>query len=262
MYDMQLAHAELLAALDVMEARAVVSIPAARLFPHDSERRDEVVRQGRDLFAQRGLLRRGRGDHDTLPAPLAALIATVAFPEIAILLIHNERGAGLRRCWFYQWDGHVYEHTMLEERHHFRELEDLAALTERMNVLCDLRVATSTNLRMELSQDAFYTVKGLATRRAHDEASELLRLAGITDTAAHSLLSVLEQPIAVDNVAFLRCAKETVIDGRNIALLHGEETTWLARQRIAGAPHLLIETTGAGAMKKQWLSCFAELARV
>lgn len=262
MYDIQLEHAELLAALDVMDARAVVSIPAARLFPQDSARRAEVIQRGRDMLAQRGLWRRARNGHPTLDASLAALVATVAFPQIAILLVHNERSAGLRCNWFYQWDGHVFEHFTLNGKHHFHELEDLAVLVERMNALCALRQDPPAAMRMELAQDAFYTVKGLASRRAHDEAYQVLHSAGVADQAAISFLRVLEEPAEVDNVAFLRCTKETVIDGRNIAVMQGEQATWFARQHAPGSPALLIETTGAEAMKKQWLSCFAELSRV
>ena len=258
----ELEHAELLAALDVMGAQAVVSIPRARLFPSDSERRAETVKRGGDSLKQRGLMQRGRNGHATLDGPLAGLVATVAYPTIAIMLLHNERGVGLRCYWFYQWDGHIVEHTTRAGRHTFHELEDLAALIERVSDLCGMQEFSPVDTRVELAQDAFFTVKSLASRRAHDEARDVLRGAGIADPAAEAFLHVLEEPIVVDNIAFLRCAKEIIIDGRNIALLRGEQAAWSARQRVPGVPQLTIETTNLAAVKKQLLSCFAELARV
>lgn len=258
----ELEHAELLAALDVMGAQAIVSIPRARLFPSNDERRAEIVKRGGDLLKRRGLMQRGRNGHATLDEPLAGLIATVAFPTIAILLLHNDHTTGLRRYWFYQWNGHVFEHTTRDEQHIFHELEDLAALIERVGDLCGLREFTPVDTRVELAQDAFFTVKSLAARRAHDEARDVLRSAGIADPAAEAFLHVLEEPTVVDNIVFLRCAKETVIDGRNLALLQDEQALWSACQRVPGAPKLIIETISPAIMKKQVLSCYAELARV
>lgn len=258
----ELEHAELLAALDVMNARAVVSIPRARLFPSNDERRAAVVKRGDDLLKQRGLTRRGRNGHATLDAALAGLVATVAYPTIAIMLLHNDHDTGLQQYWFYQWDGHIVEHTTRAGRHVFHELEDLAALIERVSDVRGMQDVSLVDTRVELAQDAFFTVKSLAGRRAHDEARAVLRSADIADSVAEALLRVLEEPVVIDNIAFLRCAKETVIDGRNIALLQGEQAAWSARQRVPGVPQLTIETTNLAAMKKQLLSCFAELARV
>jgi len=262
MYAIELEHAELLAALDVMGAQAIVSIPSTRLFPTDGERRASAVKRGGDSLKQRGLMQHGRNSHATLDAALAGLVATVAYPTIAIMLLHNDHSAGLQRYWFYQWDGHIVEHTMRSRQHAFNELEDLAALIERMSNLCGLQEFSVVDTRMELAQDAFFTVKSLAGRRAHDEARDVLRSAGIADLAADALLHVLEELVMVDNIAFLRCAKETIIDGRNLALLQDEQAAWSARQRVPGVPRLTIETTSAESMKKQMLSYFAELARV
>mgnify|MGYP001223022541 CR=1 FL=1 len=262
MYTIELEHAELLAALDVMGAQAVVSIPRARLFPSNDERRAEIVKRGGDLLKQRGLMQRGRTGHVTLDAALAGLVATVAYPTIAIMLLHNDYDSGLQQYWFYQWDGHIVEHTTRDGRHVFHELEDLAALIERVSNVCGMREFLPVDTRVELAQDAFFTVKSLAGRRAHDEARDVLRGAGLADPVAEAFLRVLEEPVVVDNIAFLRCAKEIVIDGRNIALLQGEQAAWSARQRVPGIPQLTIETTNLAAMKKQLLSCFAELARV
>lgn len=257
----ELEHAELLAALDVMGAQAVVSIPRASLFPSNEGRRAEIVKQGGDALKRRGLMRRGRNGHATLDEPLAGLIATVAFPTIAIMLLHNDHDSGLQRYWFYQWDGHIIEHIIRDAQHTFHELEDLAALIERMSSLCGVQKFSPVDTQMELAQDAFFTVKSLAGRRAHDEARDVLRSAGIADPAAEAFLHVLEEPTVVDNIVFLRCAKETVIDGRNLALLQDEQALWSARQRVPGVPKLLVETINPATVKKQLWSCYAELAR-
>jgi hypothetical protein len=257
----ELEHAELLAALDVMGARAVVSIPRARLFPVDDEQRAAMIRRGSALLTRRDLMQRGRNGHATLDGLLAGLVATVAFPTIAIMLLHNDHDSGLQQYWFYQWDGHIVEHTMRSEQHTFHEMEDLAALIERVSSLCGVQEFPPVDTHMELAQDAFFTVKSLAGRRAHDEARDVLRSAGIADPVAEAFLHVLEEPAVVDNIAFLRCAKETVIDGRNLALLQDDRALWSARQRVPGIPKLIIETTDAEAMKKQLWSCYAELAR-
>jgi hypothetical protein len=258
----ELEHAELLAALNVMDARAVVSIPRARLFPGDDEQRAAMIRRGSTLLTQRGLMPHARNGHVTLDGLLAGLIATVAFPTIAIMLLHNDHDSGLQQYWFYQWDGHIVEHTMRGEQHTFHELEDLAALIERVCSLCGVQEFPPISTQIELAQDAFFTVKSLAGRCAHDEAHAILRSAGIADPVAEAFLHVLEEPFVVDNIVFLRCAKETVIDGRNLALLQDDRALWSARQRVPGVPKLIIETTGVEAMKKQLLSSYAELARV
>jgi len=57
MNELLLEQAELLALLDAVQARAIVSISPAHLFPVDVDERHAEVQRGNDSLLERGLLR-------------------------------------------------------------------------------------------------------------------------------------------------------------------------------------------------------------
>ena len=115
---------------------------------------------------------------------------------------------------------------------------------------------------MEMDQEAFLTAKEFAGHHELEHAREILHKSGFTANNATALLNVLESPQSAGNIAFLRCDSETVIDGRNMALLQDRQSAWSARQKVPGVPTLVVETTDIPAIKEQMLAYFYELSGV
>ncbi|GAC1344453.1 MAG: hypothetical protein NVSMB27_05460 [Ktedonobacteraceae bacterium] len=267
MSEILLEHAALLALLDSVQAGAMVSIDPAHLFPANADERRTVLQDGEKLLARDGLLQFNKYGTPILDSHLLTIANTIAYPKIAILLIHNDQVMGLQFFWFYRSTGQIVEHTFSKDRlHRLTELADVTALVNRMEEIFALRGGNTGHspeeTRGKIDQNAFFTVKNLAKNHEHVRAKEILHDFGFAEQSADAFLHVLEQPASADNIALLRCSNETVIDGRNIALLQDEQSTWSARQSVPGVPVLVVETTDASAVKEQVRAYFEELSTV
>lgn len=262
MNEILLEQAELLALLDAVHARAIVSISPAHLFPTHIDERSDIIKRGTTSLMQRSLLQVDSNGRLLMNDQLLAIATTVAFPKIAILVISNDQQTGLKLYWFYQTEGYIVEHTFSKEKlHRITVLSDVAALINRMEDVLAIENIPPYDARIEMDQNAFFKVKDLAKRHELESAREILHSCGFTPNNMTALLNVLERPQAAGNIVFLRCASETVVDGRNMALLQDKQSTWLARQKVPGAETLIVETTDIPAIKKQMLAYFNELSK-
>lgn len=266
MNELYLEHASLLYLLNFVAAKALVSLAPDHLFPTDADECKAMLKEGEQNLARQGLVQSAWGGKLRPDASLAAIANTMAYPTIAILIIHNDYRQGLQLFWFYQSQEHIVEHTFTEEKlHHLTELRDVPALINRLETILaiqDLPHSREVETRRELDQNAFFTVKSLAKQHAQEQAAAILCEQGFTAQDAASFFHVLERPLAAGNIAFLRCDHETVIDGRNLALLQDEHSLWSARQGVPSVPVLVVETTDAATINKQLHSYFQELSVV
>ncbi len=228
-----LEHAEFLAGLNCVHAHAVVSIAAEHLFPEDENERNDTIKQGIASLEQRKLLYVNENGGYTLDTRLAATLTTAAFPKIAILLYHNNHKLGLQRYWFYYAEGHSVEHTFVAEKlHRLVLLPSVPFLFHRMEEILAVPTASSLHSTMEIAQDTFFALKSLAQQREHEQEQMLLDGIELNEQQTNSFLTALENPLAADNIALLRCTDDAIVDGRNIAILQNEQDTWSARNNF------------------------------
>lgn len=263
MSEISLEHPEFLILLDLIQARAIVSIPSANLFPSDDVQRQVVLQHGTATLVQRGLLQLDTTGKLLPNVDLVSIVTTVAFPKLVVLLAYNNHETGLQNFWFYQTDNQIVEHTITEEKlHRFTTLSDVSSMMNHIEEILSIKEVDPLHTSIEMDQTAFFTVKDLASRHEHEKAREALQTLGFNDQDAISFLNVLEQPLSAGNVAFLRCDHEAIIDARNLALLQDEHGAWSAKQRVPGEPILIVESTEASAIKEQLFCYFKDLSRV
>lgn len=261
MREILLQHEELLFLLDKVHAHAVVSIDETSLLPADLAKRRAILERGQASLLQRNLLRAGKTGTLELDTSLLATITTLAFPEIAILVIQNDRRGGLRFFWFYQSGNNIIEHTVTSEKmHHLIAQMHVPALIERIEEILPIHDRDASQIKVAMDQSVFFKVKELVENHDLEQAQGILKQQGFSDAVADSILHVFERPISAGNIAFLRCAGASVVDGRNIALLQDEKAAWSARQIRPGEPALILETTDAPELKEQLISYFKELS--
>ena len=258
-----LAHAELLFLLHAVRAKALVSIAPAHLFPTSEAELDALIQRGRDSLEARGLLKKTGDDRQSIDNDLLTVITTAAYPRVATLLVHNTVEAGFQLLWFYQSEDSFIEHTVTQELlHRFLLYPNFSTLLDRMEQIVSVQNGRTAKIEMKMEQDAFFTVKNMMEREENEQARAVLNQVGLSNEETHAFLHTLERLRSAGNIAFLRCSHNSVVDGRNIALLQDENTTWSARQCVAGQPLLTIETTDAQTVKALFRSSIEELLAV
>jgi hypothetical protein len=263
MQELVLNHAEFLALLDAVHARRVVGIEPASLFPSNEEELRAVLAQGKEALQRRGAWESQGQDAYHLTPAFEHLARTIAYPEIAIVLVRDVTQVGPQLFLHYTAHGQAVEHSFPEEQvHRLALLPDIPTMIERERYILASEEMPTTGATLEMSEDNFRTLKELAQHQPRERAEAFLARHGAQKADAAKLLQALAEPAFVGSVAILRCRHQAISDARSIFVLQGAESAWRATQKVPGVPILSIQSTNASDLKYQMLQYYEELSRL
>lgn len=257
MREIVLNHPEFLALLDAVQARHVVGIDPASLFPLDEEQRRALLAQGKAALQRR---RAWKGESQLTPT-FEYLARTVAYPEIASMLVRNVAEIGPQLFLHYLAHGQAVEHSFPQEQvHRLALLPDIPTTIERARAILALEELPKTEAVLEISEEVFRIIKELAQQQQRARAEALLAQHGAGAAEAMKLAQALAHPTFTGSVALLRCGYEEILDARSLFVLQGEGAAWCAIQKIPGVPVLLIQSTNGSDVKRLLRQYYEELA--
>jgi hypothetical protein len=252
---------EFLVLMDAVKALAVAGLDTASLVPADKEQHKALILAGLAGLKQRGLLRVD-GDVNVLEPHLLALAAAVGHPDVAVITRKDSPGLGSQLFLHYLAAPMIVEHTLPDEhRHRLVRLADMPTLIERLMAI--LPVPEARGLAAEhgvMTMDAFMAIKQQAETGDRAGAGAAAQKNGLSPAGAASLVSALAQPVFGGNIALLKIKDDEVEDARNVALVHGQDATWLLKQTIPGAETFDVVTTDGLEARKLLVQWFKELS--
>jgi hypothetical protein len=258
MNEIRLEHPEFLALLDAVHASMIVGIAQDKLFPQDEEERGAVLRQGMAQLKKRGLL---QADHQLHPG-LLRLARIVAYPQIAFFIIRHVLALGPQLFLLYQSGEGMVEQTFpIEGVHRMAVLPDIPHLLTRAVQILHLPEQLPFKSSVEIAQEEFFQCDHLVHQNQREQALNILRHASMPFSEADALVAALQTSDFRGNVTLLKCADQTIVDARDIAIVQGRQTAWYAMQIVAGEPLLHIETVNAPTMQSLLSHCFVELTQ-
>lgn len=250
-------HTEFLTILDAVRATAIVGADARKLFPPEKEERETILRQGKTLLEQRGLLTADRQFHPDLLR--AARI--IASPQVAMIIIRNVIALGPQLFVLYQSQEGFIEHTCpKEDIHRLAIIPDMALLLLRATQILSLPDRDALQSSVQMEQEKFFKLYELTQHHRHEPALDILQHTTMPSTAAEALVVAMEQPTFSGHAVLLKCAEQTIVDVRDVVVVQDERTAWYAMQITPGQPLLRIESVHARAMHAVLSQCYAELA--
>jgi hypothetical protein len=259
MRELVLNHPEFLALLDAVQARHVVGIDPASLFPPDEEERRTVLAQGKAALQQRGAWK-NQGESQLTPT-FEYLARAVAYPEVASMLVRNVTEIGPQLFLHYLAHGQAVEHSFPQDQvHRLALLPDIPTMIERARAILALEELPTTDAALEMSEEVFRIIKELAQQHQRERAEALLAQHGARAAEATKLAQALAHPTFTGSVAMLRCGYEAILDARSLFVLQGEGATWCAIQKIPGVPVLLVRSTNGSDLKRLLRQYYEELA--
>jgi len=263
MQELVLNHPEFLALLDAVHARRVVGIEPASLFPSHEETLRAALAQGNEALYKRGALeRQGQGKYRLAPV-FEHLARTIAYPEVAIILVRDVTKIGPQLFLHYTAHGQAVEHSFPTEHiHRLALLPDIPTMIERERYILALEERTTTGAALEMSEDDFRTLRALARHQPPERAEAFLARHGAQKAESATFIQALAHPTFTGSVAILRCGHETISDARSIFVLQSAGSAWSATQKVPGAPILSIQSTNASDMKYQMLQYYEELSHI
>ncbi|HLV99976.1 MAG TPA: hypothetical protein VKT82_15000 [Ktedonobacterales bacterium] len=261
MQEFVLSHPEFLVLLDAVQAHLVVGIDPKSLFPLDEGERRAVLEEGKAALQQRGALKnQGPGEYQLTPA-FGALARTIAYPEVAIVIVRDMAGIGPQLFLHYTARGKFVEQTFPREHvHRLALLPDLTTMIERERYILALEDIPATDTMLEMSEDTFRAVKDLVRYQPPERAEAFFTRYGATASEAVTLYQAFAHRTSTGSVAILRCDQEKIIDARSIFVLQGAGSAWHATQKEPGVPLLSIQSTNASDIKYQLLQYFEALS--
>ncbi len=257
MQEIFLKQEEFLAILDVIHAPTIVGVDPKELFPQEQEERFALLRQGKILLAQRLMSTTGKQWYaDALRA--ARIMAS---PHIAMIIICEFIPLGPQVFALSQAHEGIIEHTCPEEGvHRLAFIPNISALLDRAMQLLSLHDQDSIKVSVKIELEVFFKIQDLVRHAQRDVALSMLQSAGMLSPAAEAFVTSMEQPIFSGHAILLKCADQTIIDGRDIVMGQDQKTAWYAMQVVPGQSLLLVQSVHASAMHAVLSRCFAELA--
>lgn len=250
-------HAEFLTMLDAVKTTGIVGADAGKLFPQEREERERVLRQGKSLLEQRGLLTAG----GQFNLDLLRTARIIAYPQIAIVIIREVIALGPQLFLLYQSQEGAIEHTYPKEGvHRLALIPDLPALLARATQILSLPDQDPIKASVEIERKAFGRLYALAQHFQRGIVLEMLQRAGMPSTAAEAFTTALEKPVFRGHAVSLRCGDQTISEVRDIVVVQDQKTAWYVMQSVADQPLLLFKSVHARAMHKILSQCLAELA--
>jgi hypothetical protein len=252
---------EFLVLLDAARATAVVGFRSEELFPAKAEEHHALLDEGVAKLQKRGLLDVRDDGVRAIDELLLQVIAVVVQPQIALITTRDTPGIGSQLFLHYQHGPYVVEQTLPEPgQHRLATIPSILALFDRvLDIFPIAEQEPADSISFSLPQDVFLQVKELAEQSQNTQASQIVARHGVNAESASILLDTLARPKFGGTVALLRCEDQKIIDGRNPAIVQGEQAALVIVPVATDPPKMNINQIHAAALKEQFASWFQEL---
>jgi hypothetical protein len=230
-----LTRSEFLVLMDAVQAPGVVGLDARELVPRDPDEHKALVASGIDQLKERGVLHVQDGIN-VLDTSLLGMAMVIADPELALITTRDTPEVGAQLFLHYRAGDIVVEQTLPSDDEHRLALLGTTELLDRILEIFPMKdLSTASDMRAILGQQAFVEVKGLVEAGKASKAARLLVENGVEPAVGEAFLSALTAPEFGGTLALLRCEKGEVVDGRDLAVVQGVESSWLVRAADSGA---------------------------
>ncbi len=251
---------ELLVLLDAVQAQTIIGVDGNRIIPSKPDEQRSMIVQGQASLKERGLLQVAP-DGIALDPVLLTLAVLLTDPTMAIVLVRQLPEQGYQAWHFYQRENFIAEYTQPDEAtHRLASIPNPEQLILRIAQILPLETGITADPAV-ISEADFNQAKSLAEQRQTEQAVTLLSKSFGLD-AARGLVAAIQEPLFSASLALLRCADREVIDARSMALLQGQTSAWLIRQKVAGETDLEIMPTNQLMIAQQVVDWFQELLTV
>jgi len=255
-----LERAELLMLLDAVQADGVIGLDTNTLRPASQAEHVALIRQGLESLSRRGAVE-VVGEVVTINVDLLSMAMLMAHPEAAIVTSRDNPGLGQQLFLHYLAGEVVLEQTLpSEQQHRLALVPGPQGLVERLlGILPVQETPTAAQFRIEISPDDFFDVKQQVESNQFETARARLQQLQWHQVAIDHFLATFAKPDFGGAIALMRCQRDEVVDGRNVAVVQrGEAALWV-KQVVPGEPLLEVATIHAAHMRELLAAWLAEL---
>ncbi len=232
--------------LQMVNARSVIGVDNARLFPLDEGKNQELLQEGVErLKAHHWIKVDPQSNKTNFNEMLCYLIAVMADPEIAIMTVRQEEDGSYQLFTHYLAGQMIVEQIPLAgEKYQLAFVTDLPTAVDRIQSLIQPRRSTGELgvTKITLDKRAFSRVKNLAKEGKTDTAIALLREEGIDPRLALSLVASIQTPTHRGMVVVMERLNNQVTPTRNLTIMQSRQSSWLLRTNEIDDPQVILET--------------------
>lgn len=238
--------AELAYLLQTINAKSVVGVDNAALFPADDTENEALLKLGRERLEFHGLLKPVAGTAKMNFDPsLCYLIAIMADPDMAVVTMRQEK-RGTYQLITHYLAGRVIVEQMrtVDGLYQLGFVSSLATAVSRIQSAVQL---TETNVNQAapqvfLNRQAFSRVKDLASEGETETAVAHLQQEGIDPNLAVSLVAAIQMPTYQGMVIVMQREGGQIVAKRNMAVIQSQQASWLIRMDDVNAPQIALES--------------------
>jgi hypothetical protein len=232
--------------LQTVNARSVIGIDNAELFPEDSRENEALLKEGSEQLQSHGWLSAdaasGKMHFDD---QLCYMIAIMADPEYAIMTVRQEAMGPFQLVAHYLVGQLIVEQSRSADgKFRLAFVSRLSTAVERIQSIVQLTRAGDTEARTQIYVDrqAYARVKDLVRTGKIESAIAELTALGIERAPASSLVDAMQMPSYRTAVAVFQRRQGQATTTCNLSVLQGQQADWLMRIEAPDEPHVVLET--------------------
>ncbi len=238
--------AELSYLLQTINARSVVGVDNATLFPADKAKNEALLKLGRERLELHGWLKPIPDSNKVNFDPsICYLVAIMADPDTAIVTLRQER-RGTYQLITHYLAGRVIVEQMRTSDGLYRlafvsSLNTAVARIQSAVQLSDTGVSQAAP-QIFLNRQAFSRIKNLASEGQTETAVAELQKEGIDPSLAVSLVGTIQLPTYQGMVVVMQREEGQIVAKRNMAVMQSQQASWLIRMDNLNDPQITLES--------------------
>jgi hypothetical protein len=244
MSNIYLEPAELSYLLQTVNARSVIGIDSAELFPQDEAENEVLLRTGsKRLQANGWLVADAQSGKMQFNETLCYLVAIMADPEFAIMTVQQQLMGSFQLITHYLAGQLIVEQIRTaDKRYQLAFVSRLSTTLERIqSVIRPVTDAGQNQIQIMVERQSYARMKELVRRGQTESAVSEFEKHGFDHSHAASLVSTMQLPELRTAVAVLQREDGQATTTCNLTVMQGQQDGWLLRSEGLDAPDLILE---------------------
>jgi hypothetical protein len=223
--------AELAYLLQMLNASSLLGADNAQLFPEDDVANDALLEQGFERLQSHGwLLADAESSKMVFNDRLIYLIAVMASPDAAILTMRQEKDSGQQLIAYYLASQIIAEQMKTaDRRYQLAFVPSATILVQRIKSVIQPQVENGevSEARVLLRRREFYQVKNLIAKGRGETAVTRLKIQGVDDDLAKSLVDAMQLSTFQGSVVSFRRHNGRLAATHRISVTKSKKACWL-----------------------------------
>lgn len=208
-------------------AKSIVGVNLPELDQHDNEI-SGLLENGKKSLLESNAIKENENHSIDIEASLLDHINTVAFRELAILIIRSIKGIGQQQFIYNFHENFIQEHTLPKQNYHrFAFIKDQNGLFERLKEIIPIHsVERKERKELVIKEKVLTEVRELIQNEQFEKSKSILSDLGMSENFQNAFLKGLYSPKLSVSLAAFSMQGDKIRDTSSFSIFTDEKSSW------------------------------------